>query len=97
MLNPLGPGGGCTDFSRQANGLHRCLTDKAGLAIFYISTFEPYPAYLSVHDGIILLEDWFLEKVIIFYINGNYFIQGRLRRSLAAELQWPVLRPQEEV
>ncbi len=97
LLNPLGPGGGCTDFSRQTSGLHRCLTDEAGVAIFYIPTFEPYRTHISVHDGITLVEDWFIEKVIIFYINGNHFIQGRLRRSLASELQWPVLRPQEEV
>ena len=60
MLNSMRSEDGCTHSGGQVSGLHRCLTDEAGEAIFYIPTSEPHPTHIGVHDGITLVEDWYI-------------------------------------
>ena len=63
LLNPLGPGGDCTDSRRQPPGerLPPLSDRRCRRRYLRAPTFEMLRAYICVHDGMTLVEDWSIE------------------------------------
>jgi phosphoribosyl 1,2-cyclic phosphate phosphodiesterase len=72
-----------SDSGPELSNLHYHLLEGATMAIFHTPTFESYRTHISVRDIISLVQDCFLQQVVITHINHNNLLHEELVERVA--------------